>query len=93
MTATMAATSVDFTPVWEQQQSQSQMPSQAYGSYAIGPPKVSLSFRVDPPANFSILVSVMVSDFCFQVPMWLPSSPVGAQPLGFAPLQLFIVYP
>ena len=35
----------------------------------------------------------MVFAFCFQVPTWLPYSPVGAQPLGFASPHPFKVYP
>ena len=36
--------------------------------------------------------SVLVYAFCFQVPWWMPFSPMGAQPLGFAPLQPFGAY-
>ena len=39
-----------------------------------------------------MLVSILVSAFYFQVPSWMPYSPMGAQPLGFAPLQPFGVY-
>ena len=39
------------------------------------------------------LVSVLVSAFYFQVLSWMWYSPMGAQPLGFAPLQPFGVYP
>ena len=35
-----------------QQQPQSQMPLQAYADYAMGPPHVSFSFRVEPPGTF-----------------------------------------
>ena len=35
----------------------------------------------------------MVYAFCFQVPCWMLYSPIGAQPLGFSPLQPFGVYP
>ena len=35
-----------------QQQPQSQMPLQAHANYAIGPPQVSFSFRVEPPTVF-----------------------------------------
>ena len=41
---------------------------------------------------FYVLVSVMVYDFCFQVPSWMLCSPVGTQPLKFAPLQPFGAY-
>ena len=39
-----------------------------------------------------VLVSYGVF-FCFQVPMWLPCSPMGVQLLGFATPQPFIFYP
>ena len=39
------------------------------------------------------LVSVQVSAFYFEVPCWMPYSPLGAQLLGFAPLQPLGVYP
>ena len=49
------------------------------------------SFRVELPTNSCccVLVSVTVFAFYFQVPMWLSSSPMRAQLLGFAPLQPF----
>ena len=34
-----------------------------------------------------------MSAFYFQVPCWMPYSPLGTQPLGFAPLQSLGVYP
>ena len=37
-------------------------------------------------------MSVLVSAFYFQVPCWMQYSPLGIQPLWFAPLQLFGVY-
>ena len=40
-----------------------------------------------------MLVSVMVFAFCIQVLMWLLCSLMGAQPLGFATLQPFGIYP
>ena len=40
-----------------------------------------------------MLVSVLVSVFYFQVPSWMPYSHMGAQLLGFAPLQPFGVCP
>ena len=33
------------------------------------------------------------SGVCFQVPCWIPYSPIGAQLLGFAPLQPYGAYP
>ena len=61
----------------------------------MGAPQVSFSFRVESSTTFLcyILVYVMVFAYCFQVPMWLPCSPLGAQPLGFAASQPFPVYP
>ena len=43
--------------------------------------------------SYICLVSVLVSAFYFQVPRWMLYSPMGAQPLGFAPWQPFGVYP
>ena len=66
-----------------------------YANYAMGSPQVGSFFRVEPPTVLYIicLVSVLVSAFYFYVPSWMPYSPMGAQPLGFAPLQPFGVYP
>ena len=47
-----------------QQQSQSQMPSQAYANYAMGPLQASFSFRVESPTNSSIVVCY---DYCFML--------------------------
>ena len=78
-----------------QQQPPSSMPLQAYANYAMGSPQVDFFFRVEPPTVLYIicLVSVLVSAFYFQEPFWMPYSPLGAQPLGFAPLQPLEVYP
>ena len=35
----------------------------------------------------------MMFIFCFPAPLWLPYSQIGAQPLEFAPMQLFRVQP
>ena len=77
-----------------QQQPPSLMPLLAYVNYAMGSPQVGFSFRVEPPTILYIigLVSVLVSAFYFQVPGWMPYSPMGAQPLWFSPLQPFGVY-
>ena len=40
-----------------------------------------------------MLMSIIVSAFYFQVPSWMLYSPMGAQPLGFAPLQPYGVSP
>ena len=58
-------------------------------------PQVGFFFRVEPPTVLYIicLVSVLVSTFYFQVHCWMPYSPLGAQPLGFVPLQPLGVYP
>ena len=42
------------------QQPQFQMPSQAYVSYAIGPPHVSFLFRVESASNLLMLIYVTV---------------------------------
>ena len=78
-----------------QQQPPSLMPPLAYGNYAMGSPQVGFFFRVEPPTILYIicLVSVLASAFYFQVPSWMLYSPMGAQPLGFSPLQPFGVYP
>ena len=70
------------------------MPLQAYANYATGSPQVGFFFRVEPPTVLYItcLVSVLVTVFYFQVPCWMPYSPLGAQPVGFAPLQSLGVY-
>ena len=77
-----------------QQQPPSLMPLLAYANYAMGSPQVGFFFRVEPPTVLYIicLVSVLVSAFYFQVPSWMLYSPIGAQTLGFAPLQPFGVY-
>ena len=61
------------------------MPSQVYANYAMVPPQVSFSFRVESSIDFlcHVLVSVIIFAFCFQVPMLLPCSVVGVNPLGF----------
>ena len=75
-----------------QQQPPSQMPLQAYANYAMGPLQVAFSF-LPPFVYFICLVSVLVYAFCFQVPCWMSYLPMGAQPLGFVPLQPFGAYP
>ena len=72
-----------------QQQPPSSVPLQAYANYAIGSLQVGFFFKVEPSTILYIicLVSVLMSAFYFQVPCWMPYSPLGAQPLGFAPLQ------
>ena len=55
--------------------------------------KVGFCFRVEPPTVCILYVwCVLVFAFCFQVPYWMLYSPMGAQPLGFAPLQPFGAY-
>ena len=78
-----------------QQQPPSSMPLLAYANYAMGSPQVGFFFRVKPPTVLYIicLVSILMSAVYFQVPSWMWYSPKGAQPLGFAPLQPFGVYP
>ena len=67
---------------------------QAYANYAMGSPHVGFFFRVEPPTILYVicLVFILVSAFYFQVPCWMPYLPLGAQPLGFAPLQPLGVY-
>ena len=40
-----------------------------------------------------MLVPVLVSAFYFQVPCWMPYSPLVGHPLGLSPLQPFGAYP
>ena len=77
-----------------QQQPPSLMPLQAYANYAMGSPQVGFFFRVEHPAILYVicLISVLVSAFYFQVPCWMPYSPLRAQPLGFSALQPLGVY-
>ena len=72
-----------------QQQPPSSMPLQAYVNYAMYSPQVGFFLRVEPPTILYILclLSVLVSAFYFQVPCRMPYSTLGAQLLGFAPLQ------
>ena len=78
-----------------QQTPPSLMPLQACANYAMGSPQIGFFFRVEPSTILYIicLVFVLVSAFYFQVLCWMPYSPLGAQPLGFAPLQPLGVYP
>ena len=79
-----------------QQQPPSSIPLQACANYAMVSQQVSLFFRVEPSATvlyIICLVSVLMSAFYFQVPCWMPCPPLGAEPLGFAPLQPLGVYP
>ena len=61
----------------------------------MGSPQVGFFFRAEPPTILYItyLVSVLMSAFYFQVPCWMPYSPLRAPPLGFLPLQPLRVYP
>ena len=65
-----------------QQQLWSQIPPQAYVRYAMSPPQVSSSFRVEHPNNcLYMLMSDLLYAFCFEVQCWMSYSPMGAQPL------------
>ena len=75
-----------------QQQSLSQIPLHTYANYAIDPPQVGFSFRVEPPTVLYFYMFGVCSGVCFWVPCWMLYSPMGAQPLGFAPLQPFGAY-
>ena len=61
----------------QQQLPQSQMPTQAYATCAIGPFQVSFLFQSWACHWFIMLVHVMVLAFCFLASMWLPCSPMG----------------
>ena len=86
---------VGLTTVLQPQHSQSQMPSQAYGNYVMGYPRGSFLFQSWAFHSFIMLYvgAFYGFDFCFQVPMWLPCSPMGAELLGFAVLHLWGEYP
>ena len=77
-----------------QQQPPSLMPLLTYANYTMGSPHVGFFFRIEPPTVLYIicLVSILVPALYFQVPGWLLYFLMGAQPLGFAPLQPFGVY-
>ena len=51
----------------QQEQPQSQMPSQAYANYAMSPAETSsFSIRVEPPTNsLCCMLSVIMFPFCF----------------------------
>ena len=87
-----SALGLAFVP---QQQTPSSMPLQAYANYAMTYPQAGFFVRVEHPTVLYIicLVPVLVSAFYFQVPYWMPYSPLGPHPLGFAPLQPLGVYP
>ena len=74
-----------------QQQSQSQIPLQAY---AIGPLQVSFCFRVESPSDFCICVDVCYDIYfsTFRCHGGCHIHPVGDQPLRFAVLQAFGAY-
>ena len=78
-----------------QQQPPSLMPLPDCANYAMGSPQVGFFFRVEPPTILYIicLVSILASVFYFKAPCWMPYPSLGAQPLGFAPLQPLGVYP
>ena len=59
----------------------------------MGPLEVGFSFSWASHQCLYVLVSVIVYAFCFQVPCWMPYSPMGTQPLEFAPLQPCRAYP
>ena len=48
-----------------QQQPPSQMPLQAYANYAMGPPQVGFSFRVEPPTVLYCYMFGVCSGVCF----------------------------
>ena len=47
--------SAGLTTMLQQKQLQSKMPSWAYANYAMGPPRVSFSFRVESPTDSYVL--------------------------------------
>ena len=76
-----------------QLQPPSLMPLQAYANYAMGSPQVGFFFIVKPPTILYIicLVPLLVIIFYFQVPCWMPYSPLGHNHWGLChcnPLSL-----
>ena len=67
-----------------QQQPPPLMPLQAYANYEMGSPLVGFIFRVGSPTVLYIicLLSVLVSALFFQVPCWMPYSPMGGSTVG-----------
>ena len=77
-----------------QQQLQCQIPSQTYANYALVLPRyISLSELSLPRISYVMCWCLLWCCFLFQVPMWLPCSPMGTQLLGFATPQPFGVHP
>ena len=72
------------------------MPLLAYANCAMGSPQVGFFFRVEPPIIL-YLIYVWCPFWCllftFRYQSWMLYSPMGAQLLGFAPLQPFGVNP
>ena len=78
-----------------QQQPPSSMTLLAYANYAIGSPQVGFFFRVEPPTILYIIKFGVHSGVCFILSGAKLDAifTYGAQPLEFAPLQPFGVYP
>ena len=77
-----------------QQQPPSLMPLLAYANYAMGSPQVVFFFRVEPPTICIFYVGVcFVVCFLLLGTQWDAVFTYGSQPLGFAPLQPFGIYP
>ena len=72
-----------------QQQPPSLIPLQAYANNAMGSPQVGFFFRGLPQFCILYIWCLVWCLIYFQVPCWMPYSPMGAQPLGFAHLQPF----
>ena len=71
------------------------MPLQAYAKYAMGPPQVGFSFRVEPLTVLYFYMFVVCSGVCFLLSGAMVDVifTYGDQPLGFTPLQPFGAYP
>ena len=78
----------------QQQQTSSQMPLQAYANYAMGPPELCFTFRVEPPTMLYFYMFGVCSGVCFLLSGAMLGAifTYGPQPLGFAPLQPFEAY-
>ena len=84
--------SVGLTTMPQQEQPQFHKPVKAYANYVMGS-HVSFFFQNWSSHLLHYVCNFMVFTFCFQIPMWLPYSPMVAQPLQLAAPQLFRVYP
>ena len=68
------------------------MTYEAYANYAMGPPQVSFSFRVEPPTDSLCWCLLQCFFSAFRFPCGCHVHQCRVQPLGFALLQPYGVY-